>query len=466
LPAIKRWSRQARAGEEMTNDMIDTRVRDALDAKAHDLEVPDGLAERTLAIAREQAPQPLWRRTRAWRDGRSMRKRPSTRPRALAAAGAVACAVLFFVIGTVVTRPSDVPTTRAVERTSGDESKRATRTASRPAARAKDSRDTKTSAGFVGLTGGSATRVQVEKNESSTQGGDAVAGQVAGTVSSGDASVDATRRSASTEADAESADGDFSDQAIDVETGDAAGGARGSRGVPVNEIAPPAAVRGPFLDPKLVKSADIRVAVEDFDPAWNAANDVAAKFGGAVINSRTRQVGARIAQGTVTMRVPSVRLDDVLEELRGLGTLAQLITSGDDIAEQIDQNKRKIEDVRAEEADLVEMQRRAATVSEQLQVKRRLEDVRRSIDSLKKKQKNYEDQVEFSAVTATIFEDESVADDGSVLERAFDTGTSAALTILAGTLVIVAALLPIAVLATTVWFGVRTLRRRRPGAEG
>lgn len=49
------------------------------------------------------------------------------------------------------------------------------------------------------------------------------------------------------------------------------------------------------------------------------------------------------------------------------------------------------------------------------------------------------------------------------LARAVDAGIGAALTILAGTLVIIAALLPIAVLAIAIWFGVRALRRRRPG---
>ena len=424
----------------MTNDTIEMQIRQALESTANDIDVPDGLAERTLAFAREQAPQPLWGRFNGWRDAQRMRARPSGYPRTLLTAGAAACALLLFGVGAFVTRPMD----DAVD------------VAQSSSEALQPSRDER----LLEMSGDSVKRrvdedgsvvMDLPAQSGNAVSGDAVAGQVAGVVSSGDSSVDSTNRSAD----------------VDIETGNTDPGNDpsafvGLTGGTEEQLAQTA--RGPFLDPKLVKAADIRVAVEDFDPAWDAANDVAAKYGGAVINSRTQQVSDRIAQGTVTMRVPSARLDAVLEELRNLGTLARLNTSGDDIAEQIDQNKQKIEDVRAEEAELLEMQRRAATVSEQLEVKRRLEDVRRSIESLKKKQKNYEDQVEFSAVSATIFEDDSVGDDGSVLARAFDTGISTALTILAGTLVILAALLPIAVLVIAVWFGVRALRRRRPGA--
>jgi hypothetical protein len=261
------------------------------------------------------------------------------------------------------------------------------------------------------------------------------------------------------DADAESGDGDFSNQALDIETADA-DGFTGLTGGDATTLTAPAPA-GEFLDPKLVKSANIRVAVTDFDPAWDQANDVAAKHGGAVIGSRTQLIEERIAEGTVTMRVPSARLDQVIADLRSLGTLAELTTTGDDIAEQIDGVKTKVADARTEERELIQQQTNAPTSAARQDATARLEAVRKDIDSLRAKQRKYEDQVEFSAVSATIFEDASVADDGSVLGRAFDTGVSAALTILAGTLVLLGGLVPLAVLALVVWFVVRAVRRRR-----
>ena len=419
---------------QMANN-IETEIRSALDARANDVDVPDGLAERTLAFAREQGPQPLWGRVKGWRDARRMHARPSGYPRVLYVAGAVGTAVLLFAMGTLVTTTQDGH--QVVQSRSGVEP---SELRDESAAQARRDEKGKVLMDLPALSG------------PAEDDADASAGQVGGVVSSGDASVDSSQRD------------------VDVETGDAEAddsfafvgpGGDVNRAVTGDQITGGSVARGPFLDPKLVRAADIRVAVEDFDPAWDAANDVAAKHGGAVINSRTQQVRDEIAQGTVTMRVPSAKLDQVLDDLRSLGTLAQLNTTGDDIAEQINQNKQKIEDVRAEERELLDMQQRARSVSEQLAVKARLDDVRKTIESLRKKQRTYDDQVEFSAVSATIFEDDSVADDGSILARALDTGISAALTIMAGTLVIIAGLLPLALLAVAIWFGVRALRRRR-----
>jgi hypothetical protein len=431
---------------------IETEIRKALDAKAHEVDVPDALASRTLEFAREQTPASLRERIRAWRDARGSRARVTGYPRMLYAAGAAATAVLLFVVGAMVTRPM----TREVQTTAAD----TTDVEQGPSLRR--------SAVEEANEGGSDAVMDLPALSApggAASSGDAAAGQVEGVTSSGDGSVDQVRANTSEDADAESGYGNLSNQAIDVERGDASASEDGSSFVGLTAD-DPNAVSGAaeFLDPKLVKTADIRVAVKDFDPAWDRANDVAARFGGAVIGSRTQQIADRIAQGTVTMRVPSVKLDQVLAELRGLGTLAELNTSGDDIAEQIDNVKDKVTDVRAEEAELLEMQRRARSVAEQLEVKGRLEAVRKDIESLRSKQRKYEDQVEFSAVSATIVEDQSLADDNTLLGRALDTGVGAALTVLAGTLVLIGGLLPLALLALAAWFVVRTVRRRRPAS--
>jgi hypothetical protein len=442
---------------------IETEIRKALDAKAHEVDVPDTLATRTLDLAREQGPQPLAKRLGSWREARRMRARPSGYPRVLYATGAAAVAVLVFVVGTLATRPVDhaVPTQASgatgVEEPSGDE--RALRRG------AVEEADEGTGRTVLDLPALSAPGTDAGV----TSSGDAASGQIAGTITNPGGSADQVRANTSEDADAESGDGDFSDQAIDVETGDAdasqdasafVGLTAGTAGDVVGAPTP----SGAFLDPKIVRTADIRVAVKDFDPAWEQANDVAAKHGGAVIGSRTQQIADRIAQGTVTMRVPSARLEQVIADLRGLGTLAELNTTGDDIAEQIDGVKDKVADARTEERTLIDQQTRAPTAAARSEATTRLEAVRKDIDALKTKQRKYEDQVEFSAVTATIVEDTSLAEDDSVLGRALDTGVGAALTILAGTLVLVGGLLPLALLALAVWFVVRTIRRRRPAA--
>jgi hypothetical protein len=431
-------------------DNIETEIRKALDAKAHEVEVPEGLAARTLKLADDggRSSRALRDRMRAWRDARGSRARVTGYPRVLYAAGAGATAVLLFVVGAMVTRP-----TLRDERTRASGSSRTESDLSRRSAQVDGAEE----GPVMDLP---ALKAPAGRDSGITSSGDASSGQVSG-LTSGGGSADRVLANTSEDADAESGDGDFSDQAIDVEPGDA-DASSGFTGLTAgDETAFAPAPAGEFLDPQLVKTANIRVAVKDFDPAWDQANDVAAKYGGAVIGSRTQLIEDRIAQGTVTMRVPSLKLDQVIADLRGLGTLAELTTSGDDIAEQIDGVKDKVADAKTEERELLDRQSRAPTAVQRLEATQQLEAVRKDIDSLKAKQRKYEDQVEFSAVSATIVEDASVADDGPVLSRALEKGVSAALTILAGTLVILGGLLPLAAIALLVWFVIRAVRRRR-----
>jgi hypothetical protein len=366
---------------------LEADIRQALDAKAYEVEVPAELATRTLDAAGQVAVrQPLWDRLKAWRDGRRMRFPATGYPRWLMGTGALATAAALFLVGTLVTMPP---------------------------------RDLKSDA-LVQEISDEPASLLVEPNSGT-----------AGAVSSGDASTD---------------------QSADV------------------DVAAPGftslAAGGEALEPQLVRGATIRVAVANFEDSWAKANEVASDHGGHVIGSQTREVQDEIAEGTVQMRVPSSELEAVLEDLRGLGTVARLETSGDDIAKQIDDVKQRAADRKREEAELKDLEARARTFTETLEVRRRLEGVRQDIDNLEKKQKGYEDQVELSVVSATIFEDEVAAGRGSsMLGTAARTSGRLALTVLAGALVAAGALAPAALLALAVWLAVRTLRRRRSSGD-
>jgi hypothetical protein len=202
--------------------------------------------------------------------------------------------------------------------------------------------------------------------------------------------------------------------------------------------------------------------VRNFENAWAKANEIAADHNGFVIDSKTTQVEDEIAEGTIRMRVPASDLEDVLKDLRSLGTLARLETSGDDISVQLDDTRTRIREAQKEEAQLQDLLSRATTVSEELDVRNRLDDIRKNVRSLKERQKAQEDEVSFATIEATIVEDEVAAGRGStMIGTAARTSGRVALTILAGILVLLGALAPLAALAFAGWFVVRTVRRRR-----
>jgi hypothetical protein len=407
-------------------DRFETDIRRALDARAHEIEVPPSLAAQTLEAARGAGERPSLRaRAGTWRDARRMRFPVTGYPRWVYVAGAVGMAATLFIVGMFVSAPRDDVA---------------------DVARGRDRRSSMD--GEQRRQPGAKLRRAQSGNP---QSGSAISGEVAGVVSGGDASVDATNRSSD----------------VDIASGDASGAnsfvglSAGTSSTQAQAKSSKKDADGPFLEPKLVRSAEVRVAVRDFDRGWRDANDIASRYNGDIVDSKTTQAGDRIARGTVVMRIPALKLDAALDALRDLGTLARLDTSGDDIAEQLGDVKERVSEARTEEEQLLDLERRASTVSEQLEVRRRLEEHRKNLDSLKTKQKSFEDQIDFATVSATIYEDSSVDTNDGIVANAFETSSRIALTMFAGILVVIGAVLPLAVLALAVWVVARTIRRRR-----
>lgn len=390
-------------------EKFETEIRKALDAKAHEVALPADLAARTMQTAATvDVRQPLADRVRTWRDSRRMNLPASGYPRWLLAPAAACAALVLFGVGAYVGRPREEPLR----------------------IRAED-------------------RPSAANQRGSSESSDAVSGEVTGVVSAGDASVDSTNRR----------------QDVDVETGDASGSNSASSFLRPTAGSDPAALEdvsnSAAREPQLVRAADIRVAVRNFESSWAKANEIAAVHNGFVIDSKTKQVNDRIATGTVRMRVPSTELEAVLKDLRELGTLARLDTSGDDISKQMADVQERVDEASDKEKELKDLEARARTVSESLSIRNRLEDVRSDIKNLEKKQKAYRDQVDMSIVNATIFQDEVAAGRGAgILGNAFETSGRLFLTILAGALVVAAALAPLALLALAIWLAVRTYRNR------
>jgi len=265
-----------------------------------------------------------------------------------------------------------------------------------------------------------------------------VGGQVTGVVSSGRASVDA--RSSSTSA------------------GVAAG--------PDLPVPVPPSQPGVF-PPKVVRNADIQVQVRRgaFDRSWSRALDVAARYGGFVTNSSTQQTDTRINSGTFTLRVPAAKLDAALKDLRNLGTLKSLSTSGNDISGQIADLDGRIRADDAEQAQLLDLMKQADNVTDVLSIRSQLQTVQQDLESLRGQKRSFQNQVDYATVNATIFEPNAgpqpVPLSDSVVVRAWRTAVSAGLTIIAGTLVVLGGLVPLALIAFGIWALVLFSRRRR-----
>jgi hypothetical protein len=336
----------------------ETQLRVALDAKAHEVDPPVGLADRTLDAVRELERESLRDRWRARRDARIP---VAGYPRWMQAAGAAAAVALLFGVGAFVTR-----------------------------------------------TPGRSDH----KAASLTAGGD----------------VDVTRGSS-----------------------DSSGSFAGSA---VTGPAPKAS-----LPPKIAKTANVTIAVRDFEGSWRNANDVAERNGGFVTNSSTEQDKTGFASGTLTMRVPTDKLDDTIKDLRTLGTLANLSTKGTDVSAPIADLAARRKTAEGEEARLLELLNSAPSAGDVAEIRGRLDGVRTEIESLKAQEASYRDRVDYATVIATLTRNTTpgrpVVGDGTI-GKAIRTAVRLAMTLVAGAIVTV----PLILVALLAWFVVRIYRRR------
>jgi hypothetical protein len=386
----------------MDDEQLETEIRKALDARAHEVDVPVDLMTRTLQTANAGAQRSLRDRLRARLDAWRMRAPVTGLPRWLYVPAAGAMAAALFGVGALVTRepaPIAVPARGGVE--------------VQPAP----------------ASGGS--------SQTTEQGG-AIAGQ----------------RSGKVQADT---------GATSVEPGHVTSG-------PAQVLPPEPPVPGPTqpgqFPPKIVRNATIEVEVRSFDTAWVRANDVASKYQGFVVNSNTEQIKDKLGRGTLQIRVPAAKLDAALKDLRSLGKLTTMNTSGEDVSAQIVDLDARRKTLETEEFQLLDLLRRANGVSEVLEVRTQLNSVRQEIESLKAQKAYYANAVDYATINATIFErgaspDESPPGDDGVLFDAWHTALRVGLTILAGLLVVLGGLIPLVALGLLVWAGVRMARRGR-----
>lgn len=131
---------------------------------------------------------------------------------------------------------------------------------------------------------------------------------------------------------------------------------------------------GPAQELKVIRSADFRVAVDDFDAAGAAVVRLAESSGGFVLSSSRERY---------SIKVPATGFDSALAAVAALGEVQHRGLSGTDVtAEYHDLEARLGSAEKARDGYLVLLEK-ASTVGEILQVERALNEVQERIESMK-----------------------------------------------------------------------------------
>ncbi|MDP8970573.1 MAG: DUF4349 domain-containing protein [Actinomycetota bacterium] len=166
---------------------------------------------------------------------------------------------------------------------------------------------------------------------------------------------------------------------------------------------PPPAVPGE----RIVKegSVSLEVAEGGFDQAFVAVIATARRHGGTVVATTTTNDDDRGTAGSVTVRVPVERYEDLLAEVSSdIGEVrSRDITSQDVSAEYVDLQSR-LRHLQAQERFYLGLLERAQSVADAIAVQQQLDSVESGIEQIKGRLQYLDERTAFSTLTVELFE--------------------------------------------------------------
>jgi len=222
--------------------------------------------------------------------------------------------------------------------------------------------------------------------------------------------------------------GDSADIAMTEDAPQSAGGAKfasGAKGVAAQDAASAGASAQPEsgsasesqaqsptqtlpedFDRKIVKTANLGVRSEDVRGSAAEAQQVAARFGGAVLSSQVSQGAAREEDSVyadLVLSVPSQEFENALAELRGLGKkVTDDSVTGQDVTEEFVDLESRERNLLAAERSMLELYNRAQSVDDTLYIQRELTAIRGEIELVQGRIKYLEQRAAFSQITLSI----------------------------------------------------------------
>lgn len=155
---------------------------------------------------------------------------------------------------------------------------------------------------------------------------------------------------------------------------------------------------------EIIQRAALTVRVSDAAEAAKRAERIVEEVKGFVeASSIEARTGAK-PQARLTLRVPATKLTAVLDELEKLGTRISRNVSREDVTSQIVDMDARVRNLRAQEAALLEIFKRATKIADVMEVEQRLSHVRLDIERLEAQRSRMRELVALSTIELTLDE--------------------------------------------------------------
>lgn len=159
-----------------------------------------------------------------------------------------------------------------------------------------------------------------------------------------------------------------------------------------------------YQDRQIIQRATLIVRVPSASEAVKKAESLVVKAGGFVEASSIEARTGQKPWARLTLRVPSTKLSATLDELEKLGTRISRNITRDDVTTQLVDMDARLRNLRAQEAALLEIFKRATKIADVMEVQQRLADVRSEIERLDAQRAQMRELVALSTIELTLDE--------------------------------------------------------------
>ncbi len=184
-----------------------------------------------------------------------------------------------------------------------------------------------------------------------------------------------------------------------------------------NDALPQSAnVEAAAIERLVIQNADLSIVVSDVNARMKDIQALAEKLGGFVVSSSLYQTQVYtptryvdVPQATVTIRVPSEKLDEALQAIKkDVVEVQSESRSGQDVTADYVDLQSRLKNLEATEAQLTRIMENATDTEDVLNVFNQLTSIREQIELVKGQMKYYKESAAMSAINITIVAEETV----------------------------------------------------------
>ncbi len=163
------------------------------------------------------------------------------------------------------------------------------------------------------------------------------------------------------------------------------------------------------VGPRIIKTGSVSMDVKNTEETLASISVLAGSYEGFVQSSNTWLNYNDTLAGSITLRVGSEYFETAMVEIKKLATVVRSESvSGQDVTEEFIDVQARLGTLHAEEAQYLEILKKATTVEEILQVNDYLSRVRRDIESSEGRLQYLENKTVFSTISVDVSEETSV----------------------------------------------------------